>query len=319
MKRLRPLLKKSIGDFIFGRQRLFILFVFCSFLFWTITKLSKPYQVSLLFDVILLEVPKTLVIHDETPNIEINLTATGFDILRYQWFSKQLRVSAENGQRKGSFFEVPLREQQFLLQEQLLENTTLNGFKELTLSLTFSELDQKRVPVYIQANLDFLPGYLLDDVLKAQPDSIDVIGIKEQLDTLSFVPTALFEKKELSETFTMDLELILFNDLVYNTKRVNVLGTISRYSEKQFQIPIRIRNLPASTQMKLFPAMARLTILARVEQLQRLKAEDFELSLDYEEQRPYTSLTLPLRLTKTPSGIKKIDWQPKQIEYLIRK
>jgi len=319
VKRLIPLLKNSIAEFLFIRQRFFLLFVLCSFLFWSITKLSKTYQVSLPFNIILLGVPNTFVIKDKNTVLEINLTASGFDIIRYQWFMNQLKVSAEIGKRQDSFFVIPLREQQYFLQEQLLENTTLNGFKERTLNLAFSELDQKRVPIYIQANLDFMPGYLLDNGLKAQPDSIDVIGTKEILDTLSFIPTMLLEKNDVSETFTADLGLIPNKALIYNISQVRVLGAVSKYSEKQFQIPIKIHNLPVSTQIKLFPAMARLTVLARVDQFQRLKADDFELHIDYEEQYLDKSLALPIRMSKAPSGIKKVYWEPKQIEYLIKK
>ncbi len=304
---------------LYSKQRLFLLFLGCSFLFWTITKLSKTYQVSIPFEIELLNVSKTIVIQNKTPQLDVNLTATGFDILRYQWFRNQLQLSAENGQSRGLYFSISLREHEFFIQEQLLENTILNGFNESSLQLAYSALDQKWVPVYIQSNLDFRPGYLLDEGLTATPDSIEVIGTKMQLDTLAFVFTEPIEKNKLTDSFTEEVNLISLDGLVYNETKVSVTGRISSYSEKQFQIPIVVKNLPLSTQIRLFPSEAQITVLARVSQLQGLTANAFELSIDYAERDVDETLALPLHLTKSPTGIKKIDWEPKQIEFLIRR
>ncbi len=319
MKPLSTLIDGKKTASLFGRQRLFVFFVLVSLLFWGITKLSKPYQVSLPFEVRFVGVPTTLVIEAQNPTVAINITASGFDILRYQWFKNSIELRADGAQQKGSFLEISLAAQQFFLQDQLFENTTLNGFKAPVLQLPYSVLSKKRVPIFVQATLDFKPGYLLEDGLMSQPDSVEVVGTKEQLDTLSFVRTQPFEKSNLSDSFELEVQLKDYEALHLEANRVKVVGRVFSYTEKKIQLPISILNLPPSTQMKLFPAEATLTLLARVDQLQRISSNEFVLSVDFNDWKDNELLALPLKLTQAPSGIKKMEWQPKKVEFLIRR
>ena len=250
--------------------------------------------------------------------IEINLSATGFDILRYQWFRNTLQLRSPAEQVSDPYFTINLIDQQFYLQEQMYGNTVINGFKQPFLRVNYYSLSQKRVPILVNASIDFRPGYLLDFPLKTTPDSITVIGSKEQLDTLEFVVTEPFEKQELSENFKTALNLVRYEEMEFDYLKVIVNGSVSSYSEKQFELPVEVNNLSSNTQIKLFPSTVKLTVLARLEQLQQLKNSDFELSVNFALKKDTIS-SLPVILSKAPKGIKKINWNPKQIEFLIRK
>ena len=145
-----------------------------------------------------------------------------------------------------------------------------------------------------------------------------MIGSKEQLDTLEFVVTEPFEKQELSENFKTALNLVRYEEMEFDYLKVIVNGSVSSYSEKQFELPVEVNNLSSNTQIKLFPSTVKLTVLARLEQLQQLKNSDFELSVNFALKKDTIS-SLPVILSKAPKGIKKINWNPKQIEFLIRK
>ena len=318
MKFYSSLFKKRSSAQFFGKQRFFLLFVVWSLLFWGITKLSKTYQISLFFEIELEGVPNTLRIDQNTAPIEINLSATGFDILRYQWFRNTLQLRSPAVQVSDPYFTINLIDQQFYLQEQMYGNTLINGFKQPFLRVNYYSLSQKRVPILVNASIDFRPGYLLDFPLKTTPDSITVIGSKEQLDTLEFVVTEPFEKQELSENFKTALNLVRYEEMEFDYLKVIVNGSVSSYSEKQFELPVEVNNLSSNTQIKLFPSTVKLTVLARLEQLQQLKNSDFELSVNFALKKDTIS-SLPVILSKAPKGIKKINWNPKQIEFLIRK
>lgn len=318
MKFYNSLFKKRLLIPFFGKQRFFLLFVLWSLLFWGITKLSKTYQTSLFFEVELEGTPDTLRIDQKKEPIEINLSATGFDILRYQWFRNTLQLRSPAEQVSDRYLKINLIDQQFYLQQQMYGSTVIKGFKQPFLTVNYYSLSQKKVPILVNTSLDFRPGYLLDFPLKTTPDSITVIGTKEQLDTLKFVVTEKFEKKELSENFKTALNLLPYEEMEFDYLKVIVTGSVSNYSEKQFELPVKVNNLSPNTQIKLFPSKVKLTVLARLEQLQQLKKSDFELSVNFALKKDtFTSLTVIL--SKAPKGIKKIYWNPKQIEYLIRK
>ena len=318
MKFYTSLFKKRLFTPFFGKQRFFLLFVIWSLLFWGITKLSKTYQISILFEVELEGVPNILSIDQKNEPVEINLSATGFDILRYQWFRNTLQLRSPAEQVSDPYFTINLMDQQFYLQEQMYGNTVINGFKQPYLRVNYHSLSQKRVPILVNASLDFRPGYLLDFPLKTTPDSITVTGPKEQLDTLKFVVTELFEKKELSESFKTALNLVSYEEMEFDYLKVIVNGSVSNYSEKQFELPVVVDNLSTNIQIKLFPSTVKLTILARLEQLQQLKNSDFELSVNFGLKKDTISF-LHVILSKAPKGIIKINWTQKQIEFLIRK
>jgi len=302
-----------------GRFRFFLLFVFVSFTFWLSTKLSNIYTLEQSFTLLLTEVPEGIIPSDTSRKIKASVTASGFEILLYRLFDKSVTISLQEADFGSTLGRVSLRNQQFSIEQQLFDNTRLNQIYPENLNIVYSRLDEKRVAVVPQTQIQLRAGYLSDIPIQSKPDSILVRGPKSILDTLKGVSTMLFETTDVFEGISQEVGLKSIPELQFAQENVQLLMPVSRYSEKEFVLQVEVINLPLGVRVKLFPPTAKLRATLPMALLNTVKESDFRLVVDCENLQDQESKSLKLNLLKQPPGLKQLIWEPKEVNYLIRK
>ena len=107
--------------------------------------------------------------------------------------------------------------------------------------------------------------------------------------------------------------------LQYEQKRVKLQWTVLRYSEKQLDIPIEVINLPQCVRVRLFPPAVKVTATLPLDKINTVLPSDFKMVVDYHEIIKTQASSLELLLLEQPSLVKKLTWEPKTVNYLIRK
>ena len=302
-----------------GRFRFFLLFIFISFLFWISTKLSNTYTLEQTFNVVWSNIPDDIVMLDNPHKINASVTASGIEILIYRLFKSKINISLINADFSSSIGKVNIRNQKFLIQEQLFENTLINQINPTSFNIYYSRLDEKMIVVVPKAQINLRAGYLRNESLSSLPDSISVIGPKSILDSLKYIETVPFKAKDVFETFSKKVNLKSIPNLKFGSEQVTLKLSISRYSEKEFTLPIKIVNLPSGVRVKLFPPNAKARVTMPVSILNNVKVSDFSLEVDYNTTKTDKIKELNLYMHRQPPGVKQIIWEPKYVNYLIRK
>ena len=302
-----------------GRFRFFLLFIFISFLFWISTKLSNTYTLEQTFNVVWSNIPDDIVMLDNPHKINASVTASGIEIIIYRLFKSEINISLINADFSSSIGKVNIRNQKFLIQQQLFENTLINQINPISFNIYYSRLDEKMIVVVPKAQINLRAGYLRNESLSSLPDSISVIGPKSILDSLKYIETVPFKAKDVFETFSKKVNLKSIPNLKFGSKKVTLKLSISRYSEKEFTLPIKIVNLPSGVRVKLFPPNAKARVTMPVSILNNVKVSDFSLEVDYNTTKTDKIKELNLYMHRQPPGVKQIIWEPKQVNYLIRK
>lgn len=302
-----------------GRFRFFLLFVFVSFTFWLSTKLSNIYTLEQSFTLLLTEVPEGIIPSDTSRKIKASVTASGFEILLYRLFDKSVTISLQEADFSSTLGRVSLRNQQFSIEQQLFDNTRLNQIYPENLNIVYSRLDEKRVAVVPQTQIQLRAGYLSDFPIQSKPDSILVRGPKSILDTLKGVSTMFFEATDVYEGISQEVGLKSIPELQLEQETVQLVMPVSRYSEKEFVLQVEVINLPLGVRVKLFPPTAKLRATLPMALLNTVKESDFRLVVDCENLQDQESKSLKLTLLKQPPGLKQLIWEPEEVNYLIRK
>lgn len=302
-----------------GRFRFFLLFVFVSFTFWLSTKLSNIYTLEQSFTLLLTEVPEGIIPSDTSRKIKASVTASGFEILLYRLFDKSVTISLQEADFSSTLGRVSLRNQQFSIEQQLFDNTRLNQIYPENLNIVYSRLDEKRVAVVPQTQIQLRAGYLSDFPIQSKPDSILVRGPKSILDTLKGVSTMFFEGTDVYEGISQEVGLKSIPELQLEQETVQLVMPVSRYSEKEFVLQVEVINLPLGVRVKLFPPTAKLRATLPMALLNTVKESDFRLVVDCENLQDQESKSLKLTLLKQPPGLKQLIWEPEEVNYLIRK
>jgi len=302
-----------------GRFRFFLLFVLLSFTFWTSTKLSKSYQVAQSFPILWTEVPLGIILTDTPQKITLSLTASGIEILFYRMTNKTITISLKQVDFSSNNAQVDLSNQSFLIEQQLFDDSVLNQINPSQLNLDFSRLDQKLLAVTPQTEIKLRAGYLSDSPLKTIPDSILVRGPKALLDTIDGIKTQFFQAIDVHESVEMEVQLQSTPGLQFSVDKVRLSQSVSRYSEKEFNLMIEVINVPLGERVKLFPPNAKVRATLPLTLLGTVKASDFSLVVDYEAIVSSKEKQLELKMVGQPPAVKKLIWEPKYVNYLLRK
>ena len=301
------------------RFKFFFLFILLSFIFWFSTKLSNTYQIEQSFSIHWNNIPKGIVLNHDSSELVLSITASGIEILWYRLFKNKINLVINKNIFIGKEAFVSIDNERFNIQQQLFDNTILNQITTSVIKITYARLGVKKVKITSDPILKFRAGYLSDSPLTISPDSLLVRGSQDVLDTLTIVKTVSFIMENVFESFQKVIALENLTNLQFDIQEVNIKQEVSRYSEKQFILPIEIINIPKSVKVKLFPPTGTLKATMPLTLLNGFNARDFMLVVDYELILKNELTHLPIRLVKQPSQVKKVIWEPKTVNYLIRK
>ena len=301
------------------RFKFFFLFILLSFIFWFSTKLSNTYQIEQSFSIHWNNIPKGIVLNHDSSELGLSITASGIEILWYRLFKNKINLVLNKNIFIGKEAFVSIDNERFNIQQQLFDNTILNQITTPVIKIAYARLGVRKVKITSEPILKFRAGYLSDSPLTISPDSLLVRGSQDVLDTLTIVKTVSFIMEDVFESFQKVIALEDLTNLQFDIKEVNIKQEVSRYSEKQFILPIEIINIPKSVKVKLFPPTGTLKATMPLTLLNGFNARDFMLVVDYELILKNELTHLPIRLVKQPSQVKKVIWEPKTVNYLIRK
>ena len=315
------MIKFSNNQKIFNKInfKTFILFVLISSFFWVVTKFSNIYKFENEFYINWTNIPETITIDKAEKKISVLFLASGFEILIYKIFRKNIEISLD----KDVFYNntigiVNINKKLYEIEKQLFENNKIENFITKEISFNYSILSRKKVPVFFEKKINFRAGYLNVNDFRLKPDSIFVVGPNSIIDTLSSVKTIKFERNDVYKSINEEVELLLLDNLSFGISQIKISSIVKKYSEKEFKIPIKIINLPDSVKLKLFPNYITLKAIVNLDNFNDIIDDDFKIIANYKLLNPNFS-SLSLFLNEYPKEVKNINWHPKTVNYLIRK
>ena len=302
-----------------GRLRFFLFFVFISFFFWISTKLSNTYTLEQSFSINWNDVPEGIIISDKEYKLNTSIKASGIEVMFYRLFLNELNVSLKEAKFSSAKGIVNTDRQRFFVEQQLFNNTILNQISPVSLEFEYSNLEKKNVPIIPKIEFNLRPGYLLDKPLSSIPDSILISGPKTLLDSIHNIETQFFSYDDIFEPFSYIVKLKKISKIQMPIDEVKINLSVSRYSEKEFILPIEILNLPKDKRVKLFPPKVKVKVTLPVSIISTVKDSDFSLVVDYNEIVYDKARELELSINKQPPAIKQIILEPKKVNFLIRR
>ena len=189
-----------------------------------------------------------------------------------------------------------------------------------TVYFNYSQLDNKRLPIALEKSLNVAAGFGIAEPLIFSPDSINVIGASNILDTLQTVFINTLVKTDIKESFVDQFNLLNPSpeQLEFSDSETSLKVVIDRFSEKTIKVPIKLFNVPDSIALKLFPSSIDLTFSASLAKIKAITESDFIISCDYSLLKTGDEL-MKLKLVEAPNQLQNLRWSPKEVEYLIRK
>ena len=302
------------------RLRFFSFFLTLSFLFWIITKLSNTYSSSVEFRVNFVDIPPLIVLDQVSyKKIKVDITASGFELMIYHFFKSEINLSLENADYSGGFSEINLMDQKFSLQKQLYKNARINRVSPPQLNFSFGKLKRQKIPVIAPDKINFKPGYAQAGEWVIEPDSVWVYGTSKKINALNGLMVEPLSEEIIENDIEEKVKLLPIDNIRFETESVLIKISVKRFTEKSINAFVNIKNLPDSLSIKLFPQSLKVSFLVLMDKAENITASDFNFSCDYDQAKVKDKNFLDVSLDDQPKGVSRVMWEPKKLDYLIRK
>ncbi|GLU44504.1 hypothetical protein Musp01_21280 [Muricauda sp. NBRC 101325] len=288
---------------------------------WFISNLSEPYESRAYFNLNYRNLPDSLLLGNHSEEqIEAKLRASGFQFLFYNFFKQRMdidvsKVAYQNG--RYVLDEAPLKRQ---MEQQLSQNVSLIELDRRQLAVDLYQVDTKKIPVEAKLNLRLQQNYILDGKLRISPDSIQVKGPKNEIDTIRAIKTMAIQLANVNSDFSNDAALVFpkgLDNTIFSVSQVKVSGKVSKFSEKVFEVPIKGLNFPEGYQVKIFPNSVTVLCKATLDRLKEISATDFEIVADYAQLNGSANSTLFLELSRKPENVYDVRMEENTVNFVL--
>ena len=302
------------------RINVFLLFLLLSFMFLLLTKLTKDYTKTIIFSIKPINAKENFVIlKDSTHKLDLTISTYGFNLLKYYISKPSLTVDLSELETYNNSYVWTNTRGIAHLSSQFSESVKLLAVNPDSLIFKYDVNAVKLIPVELQSNINFLPGFDISGDYNIKPDSIRVIGPKTFLDSINYVKTSMLSLEDVNFNIDQPLNLILpdsSDNIVYSHKKVIIKGLVEKFTEGTIELPIDVINVPDSLKINYFPKTINVLYYTSLSNFKNVKKSDFRVECDF-KNLSMESLVLEPKLVKSPGNIKNAKLSRKNIEFII--
>ncbi|GAA3589092.1 YbbR-like domain-containing protein [Flavivirga amylovorans] len=318
IKKLKSEILASIKN---KRINVFLLFLLFAFIILIFTKLSKEYTNTIAFGIEKSNIPEENVILNDSVVLNITLKTHGFKWLKYYMSKPKVKIdfSKDVDKKEGVFLWN--KSKSYLDNTQFDEQVELLNISPKEIAFRYDVNLVKKVPIKINATVNFHPGYDVADKLISDPDSIEIIGPNVLVSKINRLETEdiIFNdvKSNLLETTSLKLPENT-SDLKFSANSVIIKADVEKFTEGTLKIPVNIINVPKGMRLKYFPKEVNVSYYISLSNFNSITNKDFKVICDYTKVIGNQSLLVP-EIVKSPKTAKNIRINQQRIEFIIIK
>ena len=304
------------------KLRVFLLFLFFSFLFWTLIKLSKEYISDVEFNLVYTDVPKNKLIQNKpVEKVKLTLKTTGFKLLNYGFKERTLDYTLTGINRKrGTEYYSETSSNTNFLQAQLSAETVVLNVEPDTLFFDLGVRKSKQVDVVSQIEFEFKTGFNFVEPYEMNPGKITISGPEKVIDTINEVFTESVTLADLSASFEQEVGILPPNETVeISEDAVSVKGTVDKITDGSFTIPFEVTNLPRDYLISTYPKEVKVIYQVALKDFNKIPENSFRVQCDYRKTEENNLDYLIPEVVEKPEIIFDVKVIPNKIEFLIKK
>jgi YbbR domain-containing protein len=206
------------------------------------------------------------------------------------------------------------------LEEQVNINFEKARFIQESLSVEFQPKKNKWVNVRPRIDLNYAVGYSAGELVSLQPDSVQVSGPENIIDTLQNLNTVYLKINNINTNVsgrvkidTTNLGMLSF----YNTE-VTYSQEVEKFTEGSVKVPVEILNKPEDTNIAIFPKEVLVYYQVNLKQYEMVKAENFRVVCDFNDIDDGDDFIIA-RITEAPLMVRNLRLNERKIQFVIKR
>jgi len=299
---------------------IFLCFLLLAFGFWYLQSLQQEYEIEIAIPVKYKNIPPDITFTETLPEkISAQVKDKGTVLLNYSFGRKfvPIEINMRAISNTDSSFTITSKEIELDIQRQLMTTTSLIEFTPPRIDLKFSKRLQKDFPVSFDGIITPEPGFQLSGEIIIEPSYVTVYGGQQILDSLTSIKTAFTEIKKINTTTTQTIHLEKPAAIAVAPQTVNITIPIEEFTEKVLEVPVICTDIPSEFTVRIFPAIVKVTCNIPLSRYKDLSADQFAISIPFNDLEQNTSGSIPIQLSQKPDWIKSPTISPNKIEFIL--
>lgn len=299
----------------------FFLFLLMSFGVLILLKLSKTYVNTITFQVTKINVPEAHVVFDDhQKTLRVGIKAQGFSLLKYYFNKPKINIDFSHNITKTDSLYTWNKNTAYLdILSQFDKSVEVVNINPDTLHFKYDVNAIKKVPIKLNAKVNYAIGYDILDAFILSPDSIKIIGPKVLISEIDFIETDTLKLQDVKDNIKSTISLKLPTDeqeIKFSSKETHVVATVTKFTEGKLKIPVKVINVPENINLKYYPKKINVSYYTSLSNYNSITASDFEIVCDFSEVSKNQTFLIP-RLTRQPKVLRHVKINHDQIEYII--
>lgn len=323
IKKVYDNVSEKVKDFLLSaKSREFLIFLGFFLIagsFWLLLTLNDEYEADFSIPVRLRGIPNNVVVTSEpVANLRVRLKDKGTTLLNYKLGKSFFPIILNFTDYESSNNHVRIYSADFdrRIQNQLNPTTRLLTIRPDTLDYIYSEGSAKMVPVVLQGNVTAGRQYYIADTIFS-PDSVVVYAPSNMLDTIRFAYTENINVANITDTFKYEAIIRQPRGIKIEPPVVNLTFPVDVYTDKTVEVPLVGVDFPPNTVLRTFPSRIKVTFQIGLSRYNDINAQDFTLTVSYNELMRTESDKYRVRLITAPEGVTNIRLTPEEVDFLI--
>jgi hypothetical protein len=304
------------------RASSFVVFLVLSTCFWFLIKLSKEYTSTVNYTISYINIPENKIVQNSSKRkIPVVVKASGYRLIKQVLFDNKLNVNAANlkAEDNTGLYSISLADQLPYMAAQH-PSVKFEAIVKDTLLLDIGKLDSKVVPVVLSQNIQFKPGYHHDGIYILNPDSIRLTGPETQIRNILSIETQELNLQEVMDSLDIEVNLdfspYLGQNLKWSADKVGIIAAVEKYTEGSFEVPVLIRNIPDSLEIKIFPKKVSVFYQTGLSKFNQVSSSDFVLSADFNKSMELGINYMDVEIEQKSKLVRFVRINPVKLEFL---
>jgi len=299
---------------------IFLLFILLAFGFWLLQNLQQEYEIEIFIPVKYRNMPIEMRSTEQYPQeIVAKVRDKGNVLINYTWLRSfhPVEVNLEDVRKEGNV-QVSRRTIEAGISKQLLTSTSLLNIEPQIITIEYTELQHKDVPVEIDIAVSLEPGYQLSGSMTVVPEKVRLYANSNTLDSITNVKTVYSEVKKVNQTQEIKLRLQQKSGVQMEPEEVIVTIPIEEFTEKRITLAVTCNDLPDHYVLRTFPSSVEVVCNVPISRFRELTESDVEIQIPFREfEARQTAGKISLYLTKQPLWVIHPVIIPDAIEFII--
>lgn len=289
-----------------------------AFVFWLMTKLSYTYKDAVVVKVSYETPDNKVFTYPPVEQLEVDIQGKGWDLLGLAFSRDERKIEIDINRQNQRFMPASSINAKVM---QVLPKATILNIHPENIPVQIEEMATKTVPVVLDEQIRLAPLYQYADSIKVEPQTIQITGPASVIRTINeWKTTLLLPPQEVTENIDVELALAPAsnNTIKPSVSKVRCTAGIEAMTEKEVQVPIQVLNAPDSLLLVILPKKINVSGLVGLSDYDRLRAEDFRAVINFDGINLSKDRTVRVQLRKRPDYVHQVQYQPKNVDYIIR-